>query len=223
MISVLLGVLGCYVVAAAVIHWCSVLRRRRGTSAKHYVLIARNEAHRMEWYMRSLQRFSHLTGTDVKVTVVDGGSDDETMRIAEAFRKKGMVVRVHAGADERGAPVEQGWREEREERGERQHLRDRQGGQGGQERQAIDEQAAFSGEAGNGGMDCGDGESGKGRDDGAPVRDHSASSASQVAKAKPIEAAQLLWQLQAEGIVSVKEHAVLVDLQNPADLSKLPF
>jgi hypothetical protein len=37
------------------------------------------------------------------------------------------------------------------------------------------------------------------------------------------DAAQLLWLLQAEGIVSHSDHAVLVDLQNPADLSKMPF
>lgn len=34
---------------------------------------------------------------------------------------------------------------------------------------------------------------------------------------------QMLWLLQAEGIVSEAEHAILVDLQNPDDLSKIPF
>jgi len=33
----------------------------------------------------------------------------------------------------------------------------------------------------------------------------------------------LLWQLQIQGIVTEKEHAVLVDLQSSEDLSKLPF
>lgn len=37
------------------------------------------------------------------------------------------------------------------------------------------------------------------------------------------DATQLLWLLQAEGIVSSADHAVLVDLHNPADLSKMPF
>lgn len=37
------------------------------------------------------------------------------------------------------------------------------------------------------------------------------------------DATQLLWLLQAEGIVSHADHAVLVDLQNPVDLSKMPF
>ncbi|WP_141506485.1 hypothetical protein [Paenibacillus luteus] len=38
-----------------------------------------------------------------------------------------------------------------------------------------------------------------------------------------IDGTQLLWMLQAEGIVSQADHAVLVDLQNPTDLSKMPF
>ncbi|WP_169084574.1 hypothetical protein [Paenibacillus sp. PL91] len=38
-----------------------------------------------------------------------------------------------------------------------------------------------------------------------------------------IDGTQLLWLLQAEGIVSHSDHAVLVDLQNPSDLSKMPF
>jgi hypothetical protein len=32
-----------------------------------------------------------------------------------------------------------------------------------------------------------------------------------------------MWMLQAEGIVTEPEHAVLVDLREPADLSKLPL
>ncbi|MBD2868404.1 glycosyltransferase family 2 protein [Paenibacillus arenilitoris] len=38
-----------------------------------------------------------------------------------------------------------------------------------------------------------------------------------------VDATQLMWLLQAEGIVSQADHAVLVDLQNPSDLSKMPF
>ncbi|WP_054025406.1 glycosyltransferase family A protein [Bacillus sp. FJAT-28004] len=38
-----------------------------------------------------------------------------------------------------------------------------------------------------------------------------------------VDGTQLLWLLQAEGVVSLSDHAVLVDLQNPSDLSKMPF
>lgn len=37
------------------------------------------------------------------------------------------------------------------------------------------------------------------------------------------QAVHLMWMLQEEGIVSETDHAVLVDLQNPTDLSKMPF
>lgn len=36
-------------------------------------------------------------------------------------------------------------------------------------------------------------------------------------------AIHLMWMLQSEGIVSKADHAILVDLQNPEDLSKMPF
>ncbi|WP_138753705.1 hypothetical protein [Paenibacillus sinopodophylli] len=40
---------------------------------------------------------------------------------------------------------------------------------------------------------------------------------------KAADGTQLLWLLQAEGVVSQSDHAVLIDLQNPSDLSKMPF
>ncbi|GBG07184.1 hypothetical protein PAT3040_01732 [Paenibacillus agaridevorans] len=36
-------------------------------------------------------------------------------------------------------------------------------------------------------------------------------------------AVHLLWLLQSRGIVSERDYPVLVDLQNPEDLSKMPF
>lgn len=39
----------------------------------------------------------------------------------------------------------------------------------------------------------------------------------------PNDATGLLWLLQSKGIVSHGDHAVLIDLQNPEDLSKMPF
>jgi hypothetical protein len=37
------------------------------------------------------------------------------------------------------------------------------------------------------------------------------------------EASQMMWQLKEQGIIRESEQAVLIDLQNPADLSKMPF
>ncbi|MGO4110629.1 hypothetical protein [Paenibacillus sp. YAF4_2] len=35
--------------------------------------------------------------------------------------------------------------------------------------------------------------------------------------------ADLMWTLRSEGVVSKPDQAILVDLQNPSDLSKMPF
>ncbi|QAY67748.1 hypothetical protein [Paenibacillus protaetiae] len=34
---------------------------------------------------------------------------------------------------------------------------------------------------------------------------------------------QLLWTLRCEGVIKPNEQPVIVDLQNPSDLSKMPF
>ncbi|MNI90129.1 hypothetical protein D3C73_1476200 [compost metagenome] len=42
----------------------------------------------VEWYIRSLLFFSRLKGRDVHVTIADEGSTDDTIAIAERFRKE---------------------------------------------------------------------------------------------------------------------------------------
>lgn len=211
MIAILLGIVGCYVLAAAVIYASSVIRRGRERKAKHYVLIAGNEGQRMEWYMRSLHRFSHRTGTDVKVTVVDNGSADETLRIAQVFAKRGMDVNVRASEDTEGMA-----------------------GVAGKETEIT---AGVKQEAGiadllAGGADEAEEVVGSGkwkrlraiwrwRVGDAAAEEQGDSQSKRIAK--PVEPTHLLWMLQAEGIVSAKEHAVLIDLRDPADLSKLPM
>ncbi|WP_419875581.1 hypothetical protein [Candidatus Pristimantibacillus sp. PTI5] len=66
--------------------------------------------------------------------------------------------------------------------------------------------------------------------DGKEVRVHSKGTVpitenddSKRSQTKGVDGTQLLWLLQAEGVVSNADHAVLIDLQNPSDLSKMPF
>ncbi|MBM7566486.1 glycosyltransferase family A protein [Paenibacillus sacheonensis] len=232
MIAVLLCIVGCYVLAAAVIFILAAMRRGRERSAKHYVLLAGNEGQRMEWYMRSLHRFSHLTGTDVKVTVVDNGSKDDTLRIARVFAKRGMDVRVHAGGDvmfegQNGSgQVEAGSADAGSSASAQNAVRaEEKAGRSGnwQRLRAIwrwrvgdgaDNEARATGTWSDGlrqgGIEGADRGGIEGKDGEARVGDEA-------------EPTHLLWVLQAEGIVSVKEQAVLIDLRNPADLSKLPF
>ncbi|RIX51077.1 hypothetical protein D3P08_18545 [Paenibacillus nanensis] len=150
MLMLLLLVVGCYVLAALLVHLAHWLGRGRVQRSKHYVLITDSGQNNMEWYLRMLHAFSRWMGKDVRLTVVDRGASEETMAIVERWRRGGKEVRVHAQLPDNGA------------------------------------------------------DDGKNLDGGR-------------------KAAQMMWMLQAEGIVSESEHAVLVDLQNPSDLSKMPF
>lgn len=151
--ELMLLIIGCYALAALLVHLAFWMGRRRSGEGKHYVLIADEGQHNMEWYLRMLHAFSRWMGREVRLTVVDAGASQETMAIVERWQRTGKQVQVHACSSDGNVNNEQ--------------------------------------------------ENGK----------RSQSSA----------AIHMLWMLQAEGIVSEAEHAVLVDLQNPADLSKMPF
>lgn len=89
MISLIALVLGSYVLAALSVHLLRYYGRSSHTSrSRHYVIYARNEETRMEWFLRSIHWFAHRSGTDVRVTVVDCGSSDETFAIVGHFAAK---------------------------------------------------------------------------------------------------------------------------------------
>ena len=94
MIPVLLWIVGCYALARSLYMQLWYCLPGKVVMYLHYVLIAGNEQLQMEWYMRSLRRFSHFTGREVKVTVVDHGSEDETIGIARFFARYGMKVDI---------------------------------------------------------------------------------------------------------------------------------
>jgi hypothetical protein len=175
MIPVLLWIVGCYALAAVAVHAALVFSSGQSRDVLHYVLIAGNEQLQMEWYMRSLRRFSHFTGREVKVTVVDHGSEDETIGIARFFARYGMKVDIKSGA-----PLA----------------------------------------------------STLGRAEGASKEVHEMNECSKSKnrkqpahrkQTKGVEPTSLMWMLQAEGIITESEHAVLIDLRDPAELSKLPL
>ncbi|RAP73943.1 hypothetical protein [Paenibacillus montanisoli] len=226
MIPVLFWIFGCYALAAAAVHAVSALTWRRERLVKHYVLVAGNHQLQMEWYMRSLRRFSHFTGTEVKVTVVDRGSEDETMSIARCFARHGMDVHFHSSA----TPNEQSRLPETLSRPASVKAHEAAGGQSGKGLEGhINGQEGQKEDAG--------GLSRKvhahGPSESSPTKWHRFRAklwksgerrpSARSGKSKKLDPTNLLWMLQAEGIVSVKDHTVLVDLQNPDDLSKLPF
>lgn len=155
MLMVILLVIGCYALAALLVHLAYWIGSRRQQRSKHYVLITDQGQNNMEWYLRMLHTFSRWMGKDVRLTVVDRGASEETMAIVERWRRGGKEVHVHAGS------VAQ-------------------------------------------------------PEDSANVRNSSQGTGNR-------DASQMMWMLQAEGVVAEADHAVLIDLQNPADLSKMPF
>ncbi|MEK3733186.1 MULTISPECIES: hypothetical protein [Paenibacillus] len=93
MVAHLLWILAVYGAAVALVH--IIHRRSRDgydqgrTRTKHYVLITSNHEHRVEWYLRALSLYALLSGSRVKVTVLDKQSDDDTMKIVS--RLKGLT------------------------------------------------------------------------------------------------------------------------------------
>jgi hypothetical protein len=94
MIPVFLWIVCCYTLAAVSVHAAYRIHSGRKRKGRHYVLVAGNQQLQMEWVILSLRWFSRRTGTEVKITVIDGGSEDETLAIAEHFAKAYGGVRV---------------------------------------------------------------------------------------------------------------------------------
>ncbi|AWB46244.1 hypothetical protein DCC85_20145 [Paenibacillus sp. CAA11] len=96
MITIPLGiwVLFVYGLAAMSVH-LSFVRFDRSEAYRrrtvHYVLITRNHAHQMEWYLRAIRWYADLRGMQLQVTIMDDGSEDETREIAECMRRSGEL------------------------------------------------------------------------------------------------------------------------------------
>lgn len=85
MVAHLLWILAIYGVAVVLVHVLHA-RRHGGESSQqrprmHYVLITSNHERQVEWYLRALSLYALLSGTRVRVTVLDDRSVDETLRI----------------------------------------------------------------------------------------------------------------------------------------------
>ena len=89
----LLAIIGCYAFAALMVR--AAARRNPGRRAgTHVVLFAGNQDGRIEWYLRRLRWWSLRTGRDVRITLVDCGSTDDTVAIAERFGRGSGAVSV---------------------------------------------------------------------------------------------------------------------------------
>lgn len=71
MIKLLLFVIGCYIIAAAVVHIYYYISSRKQATSRHYVLLDNHQQDSIEWYYRSIKRFSIWMGIPIQVTVVN--------------------------------------------------------------------------------------------------------------------------------------------------------
>ncbi|MFD0714950.1 hypothetical protein [Paenibacillus sp. GCM10027626] len=165
MIAILLWVLGCYALCAIAVHTAfRNTRQRKQDDIKHYILVAGNEQQQMEWYMRSLARYARECGQEVRVTIVDRCSKDDTIQIARCFARRGMDIYITPAS----------WLSEGERSTEDQQL-------------AQTSWMRLQEEGEN------------------------------------ADTSPLIWRLRSAGIVTAADQTILVDLQEPHDLSKLPL
>lgn len=83
MIVGLLSIIGAYALAIAVVHLGRSLFSWERRKPVCYVLVTRNNATQIEWYLRMLLFVSRLKGRTVHIVMLDEHSEDETLSIAQ--------------------------------------------------------------------------------------------------------------------------------------------
>ncbi|TMV47165.1 hypothetical protein FE783_23265 [Paenibacillus mesophilus] len=83
MIVGLLSIFGAYGFAIAIVHLVRSRFRWNRQKPIHYVLITRNNALQIEWYLRTLLFVSRMKARMIHIVVMDERSEDDTMAIAE--------------------------------------------------------------------------------------------------------------------------------------------
>lgn len=108
MIPGLLVMIGSYGLCIVLVHAAYAWSRGGRQAVCHYVLIGRNQQLRMEWFIRSLLLFSWIRGCIIQITVVDEGSQDDTLKIVRKFQQQsdGILTIVECSQD-REASIKQ--------------------------------------------------------------------------------------------------------------------
>ena len=96
MVAQLIWIAAVYVSAAVIIHMLHNRQKVQQTpqSVKwiHYILITRNHASVVEWYIRALTFQAFLTGKRFRVTFMDDGSSDGTLGIVSRLADSGCSI-----------------------------------------------------------------------------------------------------------------------------------
>lgn len=80
-----------YGLTAALVHLLHgiYLWRKPKDNAIHYILVTSNHENQMEWYLRALSWYARLRGLRLRVTVLDEGSEDDTLAIMRKLQAQG--------------------------------------------------------------------------------------------------------------------------------------
>ncbi|GIP19083.1 hypothetical protein J40TS1_47250 [Paenibacillus montaniterrae] len=97
MISLLLFVIGCYVLAAVSVHLYYRMCQHQ-QAEKHYVLLADQPHEQMEWIMRSMHSFSKWMGIPVHVTIVPSVHCYELSFMADRWSSQWFPIQINQQA-----------------------------------------------------------------------------------------------------------------------------
>lgn len=110
MVAQLLWILAVYGIAVALVHIVHARHLRRASEGtgrrRHYVLITSNHERQVEWYLRALSWYALLSGTRVRVTVLDDQSYDDTLKIVKRLTHLSGIELVY-GTWRSGDPASQ--------------------------------------------------------------------------------------------------------------------
>ena len=87
MIKLLLFVIGCYIIAAAVVHVYYYFSSRQQSTKRHYILLDYEQQDSIEWYYRSIKRFSHWMGIPIQITVVNTQPNGDLLQMVDRWSR----------------------------------------------------------------------------------------------------------------------------------------
>jgi len=105
MIQLLLFVIGCYVIAAAIVHCFYYWGKKKISPHKHYVLIANEPLKELEWHYLSMKRYSQWMGIPVQLTIINATEADESKKMIECWSRQNHFIQLQEYTDVTNAVV----------------------------------------------------------------------------------------------------------------------
>ncbi|TCZ76836.1 hypothetical protein E0485_12700 [Paenibacillus albiflavus] len=85
---VLLSIVGSYALCVLLLHWLYGVGKLQSVPPTRILLITNNNQKHIEWVLRSIFFRSNLRGTNIRTTIVDKSSTDDTIKIVERLSHK---------------------------------------------------------------------------------------------------------------------------------------